>query len=144
MRHDGQISSCTAYYHNFLSPVTSQWTCCFFLIKVSQVAVYTIGHIVPLPWMQTSLSQKSELLLSLERNIWAYACVEKRRRVFALFKSVFLRYRSLSKFRWFYGRKQKKLEGAVFNWKLIKMWCAVENHNKCHLCGKGFWDPNFN
>ena len=48
--------------------------------------------------------------------------LKKRRQVLALFISIFLRNRSLSDARWFYGKKTQNWEGkSVFNWKSIKL-----------------------
>ena len=48
--------------------------------------------------------------------------MKKRRRVLALFISIFLRNRSLSDARWFCGKKMQNWEGkSVFNWKSIKL-----------------------
>ena len=96
-------------------------------------------------WYQKLLEfeAEKEILWKLLSSV-----AKKRRRVFALFKSIFLRNRSLSNAWWFYGKKQKKWEGkSVFNWKLIKwneMCCAADNHNyMCHTCAKEFSDSNF-
>ena len=69
--------------------------------------------------------------------------MKKRRWVLALFISIFLRNRSLSDARWFYGQKRKIGKGNLyltesrFSWN--EMCCASDNHNyMCHTCGKEF------
>ena len=68
---------------------------------------------------------------------WAYSFVKKRRRVLALFINIFLRNRSLSDARWFYGKKRKIGKGNLhltenrLSWN--EMCCASDNHNyMCH------------
>ena len=75
--------------------------------------------------------------------------VEKRRRVFALFKSIFLRNRSLSNARLFYGKKRKIGKGNLslienrLSWN--EMCCAAGNHNyMCHTYAKEFLESNLN
>ena len=53
--------------------------------------------------------------------------MKKRRRVLALFISIFLRNRSLSDARWFYGKKRKMGKGNLYLTKnrLIETKCAV-------------------
>ena len=76
--------------------------------------------------------------------------MHKRRQVFALFKSIFLRNQSFSNARWFYGFKNPaNWEGNLYlteNWlSRNEMWCVADNHNyMCHICAKGFLDSNFN
>ena len=49
-----------------------------------------------------------------KRIIWAYSFEEKKKRqVFALFESIFLRNRSLSNTRWFYSKKCKIEKGFL-------------------------------
>ena len=65
---------------------------------------------------------------------------KKSRRVFALFKSIFLRNQSLSNAGWFYGKKRKIGKGNPYlaENRLSKneMWCAANNHNDtCHTFG---------
>ena len=81
-----------------------------------------IGHSVLLPWIQTKLSWKPEIVFNKsKRIIWACSFVKKRRLVF-FFLSIFLRNRSLSDARWFCGKKTQIWEGkSVFNWKSIKL-----------------------
>ena len=72
----------------------------------------------------------------------------KRRRVFALFKSIFLRNRSLSNARWFCGKKRKIGKGNLYltENRLSKneMWRASDNHNNMrHTCAKDLLDSNF-
>ena len=69
--------------------------------------------------------------------------MKKRRRVLALFISIFLRNRSLSDARWFYGQKRKigmvnlYLTENRLSWN--EMCCASDNHNyMCHTCAKEF------
>ena len=67
---------------------------------------------------------------------------------FALFKSIFLRNRSFSNARWFYGKKRKIGKGNLYlteNWlSRNEMWCVADNHNyMSHTCAKGFLDSNF-
>ena len=68
----------------------------------------------------------------------------RRRRVLALFKSIFLRNRSLSDARWFYGKKRKIGKGNLYltenrlSWN--EMWCTPDNHTyMCHTCAKDFF-----
>ena len=67
--------------------------------------------------------------------------MKKRRRVLALFMSIFLRNRSLSDAMWFYGKKHKIGKGNQYltenrlTWN--EMCCASDNHNHmCHTCAK--------
>ena len=74
---------------------------------------------------------------------------KKRRWVFALFKSIFLRNRSLSNTRWFYGKRCKiRKENLYLTENLLgrnEIWYAEDNHSyMCHICAKGFLDYNFN
>ena len=69
--------------------------------------------------------------------------MKKRRRVSALFISIFLRNRSLSDVRWFYGKKRKTGRGTVFNWKSIKlkrnMLCFILSQlYVSHMCKRIF------
>ena len=69
--------------------------------------------------------------------------------VFALFKSIFLRNRSLSNARWFYGKKSRIGKGNLHltenRLSRNEMWCAVGNHDYMSLiCAKGLLDSNFN
>ena len=73
----------------------------------------------------------------------------KRRRVFALFKSIFLRNRSLSNVDDFTVKKRKigkeNLHLTENRFSRNDMWCATDNHNYMyHICAKGFLDWNFN
>ena len=75
--------------------------------------------------------------------------MRKRRRVLALFISIFLRDRSLSDARWFYGKKRKIGKGNLYltenrlSWN--EMCCASNNHNYiCHTCAKEFLNSTFN
>ena len=86
--------------------------------------------------------------MGLTTNFWT-SIVKKRRRVLALFISIFLRNRSLSDARWFYGKKRKIGNGNLYltenrlSW--IKMCCASDNHNyMCHTCAKEFLNLSFN
>ena len=81
--------------------------------------------------------------------IWAYSFVKKRRRFLALFVSIFLRNRSLSDARWFYGKKRKIGKGNLYlaenrlSWN--EMCCASDNHKyMCHTCAKEFLNSSFN
>ena len=72
---------------------------------------------------------------------------KKRRQVFVLSKSIFLRNRSLSNARWFYGKKHKIGKGNLYlteNWlSSNEMCCAADNHNyMCHTCAKELLDLN--
>ena len=67
----------------------------------------------------------------------------KRRRVFTLFISIFLRNLSLSDARWFYGKKHRIGKENLYlienrlSWN--EMCCASDNHNDmCHTCAKEF------
>ena len=69
--------------------------------------------------------------------------MKKRWRVLALFINIFLRNRSLSDARWFYGKKRKIGKGNLYlnenrlSWN--EMCCASDNHNyMCHTCAKDF------
>ena len=84
-----------------------------------------------------------------KRIIWAYSFVKKRRRVLALFISIFLRNRSLSDARWFCGKKRKIGKGNLYltenrlSWNV--MCCSSDNCNyMCHTCAKEFLNPSFN
>ena len=87
-----------------------------------------------------------------KRIIWAYNVVKKRRRVLALFISIFLRNQSLSDTNWFYGKKHKigkknlYLTENQLSWN--EMCCASDNHNyimyMCHTCAKEFSNSSFN
>ena len=75
------------------------------------------------------------------------ALEKKRRRVFALFKSIFLRNRSLSNARRFYSKKRKigkrNLNLTENRFSRNEMWCAAENHNNmCQICAKELSDSN--
>ena len=68
-------------------------------------------------------------------------CEKKRRRVFAFFKNIFLRNRSLSNAKWFYHKKRKiwrkNLYLAENRLSRNEMWCAAANHNyKSRVCAK--------
>ena len=68
---------------------------------------------------------------------------------FALFKSIFLRNRSLSNARWFYGKRRKIRKGNLHltkNWlSRNETWCMADNYNYvCHVRAKGCLDSNFN
>ena len=74
---------------------------------------------------------------------------KKRRRVLALFISIFLRNRSLNDAKWFYGKKRKIGKGNLYltenrlSWN--EMCCASDNHNyMCHTCEKEFLNSSFN
>ena len=69
--------------------------------------------------------------------------MKKRRRVLALFISIFMRSRSLSDTGWFYGKDRKIGRGNMYltekrlSWN--EMCCASDNHNyMCHTCAKEF------
>ena len=71
--------------------------------------------------------------------------MKKRRRVLALFISIFLRNRSLSDARWFCGKKRKIGKGNLYltenrlSWNV--MCCASDNHNyMCHTCAKEIFE----
>ena len=70
---------------------------------------------------------------------------KKKRRMEALFISIFLSNRSLSNARWFYGKKPKIWKRNLYlteNWNSRnEWWCAADNHNyMCRTCAKGFLD----
>ena len=76
-----------------------------------------------------------------KRIIWACSFVKKRRRVLALFISIFLRNRSVSDARWFYGIKRKIGKGNLYltenrlSWN--EMCCSSDNHSYMyHTCAK--------
>ena len=85
-------------------------------------------------------------------NVRAYShdsFVKKRRRVLALFMTIFLRNRSLSDAWWFYGKNRKIGKGNLYltenrlSWN--EMCCASDNHNyMCHTCAKEFLNSSFN
>ena len=67
----------------------------------------------------------------------------------ALFISIFLRNRSLSDARWFYGKKRKIGKGNMYltenrlSWNEI--WCSSHNNNyMCHTCAKEVLNSSFN
>ena len=69
--------------------------------------------------------------------------MKKRRRVLAIFISIFLRNRSLSDARWFYGKKRKIGKENLYLTENRLSWnetcCASDNHNyMCHTCAKEF------
>ena len=66
---------------------------------------------------------------------------KKRRRVIALFISIFLRNLSLSNARWFYGKKRKIGKGNLYLTENPlsgnEMWCVAKNNNyMCHIMCK--------
>ena len=70
--------------------------------------------------------------------------MKKRRRVLALFISIFLRNRSLIDARWFYGKKRKIGKGNLYltenrlSWN--EMCCASDNQKyMCHTCANEFF-----
>ena len=73
---------------------------------------------------------------------------KKRRQAFTLFKSIFLRYRSLNNAKWFYGEKRKIWKVNLYytetRLRRNEMCYAVDNHNMCYICTKGFLNSNFN
>ena len=74
---------------------------------------------------------------------------KKRRRVLALFKSIFLRNRSLSNARRFCDEKRKIGKGNLYltenRSSRNEMWCASDSHNNiCHISAKELLDSNFN
>ena len=74
---------------------------------------------------------------------------KKNRRGFALFKRYFLRNRSLSNARWFYGKKHKIGKENLYLtencWSKSKLWCAADNLNyMCYICAKKKLDSKFN
>ena len=76
---------------------------------------YAKGHVVLLHWIKTKLSWKPEFFFNYsERSIWAYRFVKKRRRVFALFESNFLRNQSLGNASWFCSKKPKIWKGILY------------------------------
>ena len=98
----------------------------------------------------TSLSLKPEKIFNPSKKIiWAYSFVKKRRRVMALFISIFLKKRSLSNARWFLAEKRKIEKGNLY---LTKNWfgknescCAKDNHNyMSSMYEKEFSNSNFN
>ena len=73
---------------------------------------------------------------------------KKRQRVLTLFKSIYLRNRSLSNARWFCGKKCNIGKGNLYlteNWlSRSEMWCASDNHNNmCHIFPRELLDSNF-
>ena len=54
---------------------------------------------------------------------------KKRRRIFALFKSIFLRNRSLSNARWFYGKKRKIGKGNLY----LRGYCTPNQKWACFV-----------
>ena len=97
-----------------------------------------------------AILKKTEIVCNKnKRIIWAYSFAKKRRRVFAFFKSIFLRNRSLSNSTWFYGKNRKIEKGNLYiteNWlSRNEMWCAVDNYNHvCHICTERFLNSNSN
>ena len=73
--------------------------------------------------------------------ILAYSFAKKRRRVFALFKSIFLRNRFLSNAWWFCSEKRKIGKGNLYLTKnqfgRNEICCAEDNHNNIRtMCEK--------
>ena len=149
----GSIDSFTLNENNFrFLRVTVHYGLWEKNIKLSTIGcILPIGYSVLLPWIQTSLSEKPEIVFNKsKRSIWAYSLAKKkkkkkkkRRRVFALFKSIFLRNLCLSNARWFYGEIRKNGKGNMYvtenRYSRNEMWCATDHHNfVCHICTKGF------
>ena len=76
--------------------------------------------------------------------------MKKRRRVFALFITFFLRDRSLSNAWGFYGKKERKIRKGNLHltenrFERNEIWFLEDNHSyMCHICAKEFLDSNFN
>ena len=71
------------------------------------------------------------------------------RKVFVLFNSIFLKNRSLTNGRGFYGEKRKIGKRNLYlsedQLSRNEIWCATDKHSyTCHVCAKGFLDSNFN
>ena len=127
------------------------WHRCFlFVLRCQNWMHFTIGHItVLLHWIQTKLPWKPEIVFNYsERIILAYSFVKKRQWVFALFKSTFLRNRSLSNASWFCSEKRKIGKGNLYLTKSQfdrnEICCAEDIHNyRSNMCEKEFWDSKF-
>ena len=111
-----------------------------------------IGHSVLLPWIQTLLSLKPEIVFKWNKRICVPIILWKKKkkkiRVFVVFKIIFLRNRSFSNARCIYGKKCKIGKGNLYltenRFSRGEMWCAVVNHNHMrHMYAKGFLDWNF-
>ena len=79
-----------------------------------------------------------------KRIIWANSFVKKRWWALALFISIFLRNRSLSDARWFYGKKRKIGKGNLYltenRLSRNEMCCASDKSQlyMSHMCKKSF------
>ena len=135
----------------FFSPYFPNASSCWSLLLepvglgVATWCIFPIGYSVLLPWIQTSLSEKSEIVFNLSKGIsWAYSFAKKKRRVFALFEKPIFEYASR-----FYGKKRKIGKGNLYfsenRLSRNEMRCAadIQNHMS-QICAKGFLDSNFN
>ena len=84
-------------------------------LRVTTWCFFPIYHSVLLSWIQTSLPLKPKIVFNKnKRIIWVYSFAKQSRGGLALFKSIFLRNRSLSKARWFFGTKRKIWKGNLY------------------------------
>ena len=93
-------------------------------LKGSQLGAFiSIDHSVLLPWIQTSILKTWNCFHNKSKRImWVYILFGKKgRRVFTLFKSIFLRYRSFSNARRFYGKKRKIWKGNRYSTKIFQV-----------------------
>ena len=83
-----------------------------------------------------------------KRIIWAYSFTKKKKkesdRFFAIFKSIFLKNRSLSNAWWWFCGKTQNWEGNLYftenRLSRNEMRRASDNHIMCHICAKELSD----
>ena len=100
-----------------------------------------IGYSVLLPWIQTSLSLKPEIVFNQNKIIiWAYSSAKKGNEFLLLLKA----FSWETNARWFYSKKRKIGKGNLYltehrlSWN--EMCCASDNHNyMCHTCVNDFF-----
>ena len=87
------------------------------------------------------LKNQKLFLIRVKELFEPISSAKKARQVFALFKSIFLRNRSLSNARWIYDKRRKTGKGNLYltesRWSWNEMYCAADNHNYVS-CTK-FW-----
>ena len=104
------------------------------IIKRSQLGVFSIGHNLLLPWIQTSQKPKIVFNWSKRIIISSYIVLQKKGG-FAPFLKHFLDMLTLrnTKYSWYYGEKQKMSKGNLCWTKnqlsRNEMWCADSNFN---------------
>ena len=110
------------------------------------------AHSVLLPWIQTLLSSKPEIVFRVKELYKPIVLWKESDGVKLPFFFFFLSAFSWENDLWvmvgdFTAKKSKIGYGNLYlteNWlSRNKMWCAVDNHNHmCHICAKGFLDSN--